>query len=67
MSNVELRVGIHSLNQVLATQVSRDDRVQVNPNARITTSRIRDIRMNLPTFFGYEVDDDPQGFIDGGV
>ncbi|XP_049354661.1 uncharacterized protein LOC125819236 [Solanum verrucosum] len=41
MSNVEIRSAIHNLTQVLATQVARDARVQVNPNASTTASRIR--------------------------
>ena len=50
---------------MLATQVARDTRFQVAPNARTTASRIRDlIRMNPPTFFGSNVEEDPQGFID---
>ena len=32
MSNVNIRDAKHSLTQVLATQVARDNRVQVNPN-----------------------------------
>ena len=55
----------HSLTQVLATHVARDERVQVNPNANTTTSRSRDFtRMNPPTFYGSKVEEDPQGFID---
>ncbi|KAH0661557.1 hypothetical protein KY284_026488 [Solanum tuberosum] len=65
MSNVEIRSAIHKLTQVLATQVARDARVQVNPNASTTTSRIGDFtRMNPPTFFGSKVEEDTQGFID---
>ena len=56
MSNVEIRSAIHSLTQVLATQFSRDTRVQVNPNVNTTPSRIRDFtRMNPPTFYGSKV------------
>ena len=62
MSNVDIMVAIHSLTQVLATQVAR---VQVNPNASTNASRIRDFRrMNPPKFFGSKVEEDPQGFID---
>ena len=50
---------------VLATQVSRDSRLQVNPNANTTASRIRDFkRMNPPNLYGSKVEEDPQGFID---
>ena len=62
---MEIRSDIHSLTQVLGTQVSRDARVQRNPNDNTTSSRIRDFtRMNPPTFFGSRVEEDPQGFID---
>ena len=66
MSNVKIRAAIHSLTQVLATTIGRDVRVQVNPNASTTASRIRDFtRMyESPTFFGSKVEEDPQGFID---
>ena len=65
MSNVEIRASIQSLTQVLATQVTRDAGVQVNPNASTTSSRIRDfIRMNLHTSFVSKVGEDTQGFID---
>ena len=65
MSNVEIRSAIHNLTQLLSTQVARDARVQVNPNASTTASRIRDFtRINPPTFFGSKVEEDPQGFID---
>ena len=65
MSNLEITSTIHSLTQVLATQVDKDARVQVNPNAKTTASRIRDfIRMNSLTLFGSKVEEDSQGFID---
>ncbi|TMX01787.1 hypothetical protein EJD97_023617 [Solanum chilense] len=65
MSIVEIRSVIHSLTQVLATQVSIDARVQVNPNANTTISRIRAfIRINSPTFYGSKVEEEPLGFID---
>ena len=61
ISNIDIRSAIHSLTQVLSTQVSRHTRVQVNPNA---TSRIRDFtRINPLTFYGSKVEEDPQGFI----
>ena len=67
MSNVEIRLAIHSLTQVLTTQVARDARVQVNLYANTTTSRIRNFtRMNPPTFYGSKVEEDPQEFIDEG-
>ena len=65
MSNIEIREGIHNLNQVLDTQVVRDTRVQLNPKTNTTNSRIRDFaRMNPPTLFGSKVEEDSQGFID---
>ncbi|XP_015068927.1 uncharacterized protein LOC107013559 [Solanum pennellii] len=65
MSNVEIRSTIHSLTQVFSTQVDKDARVQMNPNAKTTASRIKDFtRMNPRTFFGSKVEEDPQGFID---
>ena len=53
-SNIEIRLDIHRLTQVLVTQVSMDARVKVNPN---TNSKvIEDIkelfpRMNPLTFY----------------
>ena len=65
MSNVEIRSSIHSLTQMLSTQVSRDTRVQVNPYANTIASRNRDFtRMNLLTFYSSKVEEDSQGFID---
>ena len=65
MSNVEIRPAIHCLSEVLSIQVSRDARVQVNPNANTSTSRIRDFTwMNPPIFYGSKVEKDPKGFID---
>ena len=65
MSNVETRSAIHNLTQVLATQVAREGRVQVNPNSNTTTSRIRDFtRMNPPTFLCSKVEEELKGFID---
>ena len=65
MSIIEIRSSIHRLTQLFATKCSRDSRVKVNPNANTTASRIRDFtRMNPPTFFGFKVEEDPQGFID---
>ncbi|XP_069152730.1 uncharacterized protein [Solanum lycopersicum] len=65
MSNVDIRSAIHILTQVLATQVSRDARVQVNSNVNTNASRISDFtRMNSPTFYGSKVEEDPEGFID---
>ncbi|TMX00127.1 hypothetical protein EJD97_001356 [Solanum chilense] len=65
MSNVEITTAIQSITQVLATQVTRETTVQVNPNARITDSMIMNsTRMNPPTFFVSKVEEDPQRFID---
>ena len=50
------------MTKVLATKVSRDTRVKVNPNANTSASRIKDFtRMNPPTFFGSMVEKDLQG------
>ncbi|TMW94798.1 hypothetical protein EJD97_009786 [Solanum chilense] len=60
MSNFEIRTAIFSLNQVLATNVAKVSRVQVNSNASTTSSRIRDFtRRNPPNFFGPKVKEDP--------
>ena len=65
MKNMEIRETLHRLTQVLATQVAMDTRVQVVHNASTTASRIRDYtKMNPPTVFGFNVEEDPQGFID---
>ena len=63
MSNVETRSAIHNLTQVLATQVARDTRVQVNPNDNTAASGIRDFTsVNPPTLYGSKVEEDPQRF-----
>ena len=51
MSNVDIRAAIHSLTQVLATQVSRDTRVQANPRSNATTLRIRDFTQIYPVLY----------------
>ena len=64
MSNLEIGSYIHSLTQVLATQVARDTRMQVNPNDNTAASGIRDFTsVNPPTLYGSKVEEDPQRFI----
>lgn len=61
MPNVYIREAIY-IESSVGTHVSRDDRVQVNPNASITASSIRDFtRMNPPTFFASKVENDQKG------
>ena len=58
MSNVEIRFSIHSLTQVLATHVSWDYRVQVNPDA-FTTPKMRYFKEIIPpTLFISNVEED---------
>ena len=65
MSNFEIRASIHSLIQVLATQVAWGTRVNVKPNCITASSRIMDFtRMNPCVFFCSKVEEDPQGFVD---
>ena len=53
------------MTQVLYIQVAKDARVQMNPNAKTTASRIRYFtRMNTPTFYRFKMEEDPKGFID---
>ena len=50
---------------MLTSQVSREEKLEVNPNVNTTTSRIRDFtRMNLPSFYDSFAEEDPQGLID---
>ena len=50
---------------MLATHVSSDSRVKVNPIAYTTASWIWDfIRMNPPILYGSKVEEKPEGFID---
>lgn len=65
MSNIEKREAIHSVTQVLSTQVASDTREQVIPNSRTTASGIRYFtRMNPPTLFGSKVKKYLKWFID---
>ena len=65
MSTVERRSTICCLSQVLATQVARDTRVKLNPNASTTSSRIRDFtRINPPNFYVSKVKELSKVFID---
>ena len=51
MSNVEIRVAIHTLTQALSNQLPRDIRVKVNPHSSTTKSSIWDFTMMNPPAF----------------
>ena len=57
MSNVKIKSAIHSLFQVLATQLATYKNVQVSSNDNTRPSRIRDFTMINPlTFYGSKVE-----------
>ena len=74
MTNAEFRAALMNLTQLLTAQFhvvnnhfidQSNQGVGPQPNASTSISRIRDIlTMNLPTFDGTNMDEDPQGFVD---
>ncbi|KAK4724018.1 hypothetical protein R3W88_026797 [Solanum pinnatisectum] len=79
MSNIEIRAAFQALTQlmtvqtqgvttqaqVITTHANREVGPQVNPNVSTMSSKLRDFtRMNPPMFFGSNVNEDPQEFVE---
>ncbi|KAH0670724.1 hypothetical protein KY285_025700 [Solanum tuberosum] len=65
MTNVEIRSAFLILAQSMMAQTNRDVGAHVNPSGNSTASRLRDFtRMNPLIFFGSNVGEDPQDFVE---
>ncbi|KAH0658138.1 hypothetical protein KY289_026886 [Solanum tuberosum] len=65
MTDVEIRSAFLTLALTMMSQANRVVGPHMNPNMNIVASGLRDFtRMNPPVFFGSEVREDPQEFVD---
>ena len=65
MTNEEVRGDILTIDRAMTTQANRDVGPRVNVLESTMTSRLRDfVRMNPPIFFGSNVGEDSQEFLD---